>query len=334
MNLYRELRADPEPIVILGCWTTALAYKTLLITALLRVPVFIWADHPHPRQRNYLFARFRSWYIRSLARRVEGFLACGKPTVAHLESLGIAPDKITNFPYWVDLPGHWSLPRRCREELSNEPLQLLATGRQIPVKAFEVAIEAVAVANEKAGRTIVTLDVFGDGPAPERLVELTRSLKIEDLVTFSGWPSNEEVMRRLSNSDALVVPSRFEPYGVVVLEALASGRAVLSSDQVVAALDRDDGKGAIFFHPSGDSETLAEQIKLLADNRDVLAKSSAAARANAEQWPPARAAAILLPVLEQARQRRRQNAGERFPDYETMVNRSGQSHPIRHDSSL
>lgn len=325
LSLYRQLRADPEAIVILGGWSSALAHKTLLMTSFLRVPVLIWADHPHPRKRNYAFEQLRKIYLRWLGRRVQGFLACGKPTVAYLESLGIVSDKITNFPYWIDLPRQWSPPKRCSEVLSHQPLHLLAAGRHIPVKAFEVAIEAVALANEKAGRTIAILDVFGDGPAPEHLVELTRSLNLEGLVTFSGWPSNEEVLRRLRNADALVVPSRFEPYGVVVLEALATGRPVLASDQVVAALDRDDGKGAIFFHPAGDPEPLALQIKSLAENRSLLAASSAAARANAEEWPLARAAAILQPVLDRANQHRTGRNPDQLPaGYNGIGNRSVQ----------
>jgi glycosyltransferase involved in cell wall biosynthesis len=321
-TLFRELNADAQPIVILGGWSGAFAWITLLITRVLRVPVFIWADHPHPRKRP---ARLRRWYLRLLNHQVSGLLACGQPTMDHVASLGFERSKITNFPYWVRLPEDWRLPPGGENNQSEQPIRLLTVGRLVSVKAFDVAIKAVAMANEGAGNEIATLEVIGEGVERQRLEDLTTTLGAHGAIRFSGWVSNDEVCHRLRNSDALIVPSRFEPYGVVVLEALASGRPVLSSDQVVAALDRDDGKGAIFFHPAGDAATLADQIKFLAGNRDVLARSAAAARSNAEQWPPARAAAILLPLLEQAyRRRRRQNAGELAPDYEVIDSRSAQ----------
>jgi len=310
-TLYRELRSDPEAIVILGGWSSAIAHKTLLITQLLRLPVFIWTDHPHPRKRGRVFDRLRKIYLRFLAKRVSGFLACGTPTVSHLEGLGIASAKITNFPYWVNIPKDWSLPERWKENQNSKPLHLTAIGRHVPVKAFEVAIEALGLANQKAGHRVATLEVIGDGPEREHLEALARSLDLADLVEFPGWLSNEATRKRLRDADALVVPSKFEPYGVVVLEALASGRPVLASDRVVAARDRDDGFGAILFHPAGDAEFLAQQIKLLAGDQNILRMASEAARAIAEQWPLTRAAAILKPFFDHAIQDRKQGtAGE------------------------
>jgi len=320
-TLYRELRSDPRPVVILGSWSSAIAHKTLLITQLLRIPVFIWTDHPHPRQRHWAFDRGRRNYLRILGRRAAGFLACGKPTAEHLESLGIAPEKITNFPYWVSVPARWSLPKGCEED-REQPLRLVAVGRQVPVKAFEVAIEAVALANQSAGRQLATLELIGDGPERQNLEALVKSMSLTHATKFSGWIENEQVWERLRDADALIVPSRFEPFGVVVLEALANGRPVLASDQVVAALDRDDGTGAIFFHPAGDPKRLSEQIKILAGNRGALETASMAARAIAEQWHPARAATILESVLDRVNQNRlERNSGEVLAGYDGIATR-------------
>lgn len=322
-TLYRELRSDPQAIVILGGWSSVFAHQTLLITRLLRVPVFIWTDHPHPRERNWAFDRARKGYLRNLSRCVAGFLACGKPTAQHLESLGIAPEKITNFPYWVAVPPVWSPPKRCEENQDEQPLRLIAIGRQVPVKAFQVAIEAVALANKKASQRLATLELVGDGPEREKLEALVKSMKIADAVKFSGWLENDQVSKRLSDSDALMITSKFDAYGVVVLEALANGRPVLASDRVMAALDRDDGKGAILFHPAGDPEPLAQQIMNLAENRSLLEASSAAARANGEEWPLTRAAAILQPILDRANQDARpRSSGEMLAVYDGLPNRS------------
>src|SRR5437868_9886241 len=191
-KLFLALRADREAVVILGGWSSGIAYKTLLITTFLRVPVFIWADHPHPRKRNGLFARLRRFYLRLIARWLAtGILACGNPTVEHLIDLGIAREKIINFPYWVELPDSWSPPATCRIESRNsESLRLLAVGRHVREKAFDVAIKALASINEKAGEKLAELVVVGDGPERQFLEDLAASLKCGSAIRFTGRLSN------------------------------------------------------------------------------------------------------------------------------------------------
>ncbi|HYT50157.1 MAG TPA: glycosyltransferase [Pyrinomonadaceae bacterium] len=303
-KLFGALRTDREAVVILGGWSSPLAYKTLLITTLLRVPTLIWADHPRPRQRTSAFEALRRTYLRLLSRRAICFLACGTPTVEHLAALGISRNKIFNFPYWVDVPTEWSPPSRVSDEDSAAgPLRLLAVGRLAPEKGFDNAIEALALANANASRAVAELLIIGDGPECERLEHLVNSLDVRSSVAFTGRLENATVFEHLRNSDALVVPSEFEPYGVVVLEALAHGRPVLASDKVIAAIDRDDSSGAIRFHSVGDADQLAEQIKQLAHDPVALRNASQAARAIAEAWKPHRAAEILQGILNDRLQR-------------------------------
>jgi glycosyltransferase involved in cell wall biosynthesis len=319
-RLFRELKMDHAAIVILGGWSSRIAYQTILISKFLGAPLFVWADHPHPRQRSWPIEYPRRLYLRMLASIVDGFLACGQPTVNHLEKrLGI-PNKITNFPYWIDIPEEWSLPAHCTND--QQAVRLIAIGRHVPVKAFEVAIEAIHLSNQAAGRCIATLDLVGDGPERARLEALSESLGTEVSATFRGWRNNEEVWELVKSADALVIPSRFEPYGVVVLEALASGRPVLASNQVVGAVDKDDGSGAIRFHEVGDSKQLAQQISLLANRPDVLLKSAQAARAIALNWPLELAAEILQTAIDKAIHPKSSRGRQRLQALDEMVGNS------------
>jgi glycosyltransferase involved in cell wall biosynthesis len=300
-KLLKDLRSDAAAVVILCGWSSRMTNNTLMLTSLLRVPVFIWADHPHPRERSILVNLARKSFLCLLARKAKGFLACGKPTVEHLVSLGIERSKITNFPYWIDLPNEWTIPERCWDEAaSKSPLRLVAIGRFVSLKQFEVAIEAVALANKRAGYQLAELVLAGDGQERANLETLTRSSGCETSVSFPGWLEPGEVHEELIRSDALVVTSSFEPYGVVVLEAMAAGRPVLASQGVMAAQDRDEGTGAVLLHPFGDVECLANQIVSLAIDRELLARGALAARATAEKWPSSRAAAIIGRLVNQA----------------------------------
>jgi glycosyltransferase involved in cell wall biosynthesis len=297
-KLFRELRADREAIVILGGWSSPMTTRTLLFTSCLRIPVFIWADHPHPRRRSWIVERVRMLYLRFVSLIVKGFLACGRPTAEHLETLGIHPQRITNFPYWVDVPDAWSLPDRCTS-YNGEPLRLLAVGRHVPVKQFEVAIQAMARVNQ-GGKLHAALMLAGEGPERAKLETLATSLGCKEAVCFAGWLNNTDVFRELERADALVLTSKFDAYGVVVLEAMAQGRAVLASEGVVAARDRCEGD-AVFLHPTGDADVLASQIRALADDRELLRRASLSARATAEEWPVEKAAIILKDQLSTTR---------------------------------
>ena len=301
-KLFKELKGDPEAVVILGGWSSPMTNKALTICTLLRIPVFVWADHPHPRKRSWFAANSRKLYLWFIARITTGFLACGGPTVEHLVSLGIERKNVTNFPYWVELPQEWSVPKRCLDEAAAQrPLRLLAIGRHVAVKQFGVAIEAVALANKNAGRELAELVMAGDGPERASLEAFSKASDCETNVSFRGWLEIDEVYNELREADALVLTSKFDAFGAVVLEAMAAGRPVLASEGVVAALDRDEGNGAVLLHPIGDVKCLAEQIASLASDRETLERASIFARATAEKWPPERAAAIVADILNRTR---------------------------------
>jgi glycosyltransferase involved in cell wall biosynthesis len=302
-RLWRALKEKREAAVILGGWSSPMTNKTLLMAAVLRVPVFIWADHPHPSKRGALWSVLRRSYLRLLSRTlVRGFLACGEMTRAHLAELGIAKEKIFNFPYWVHVPSDWSLPRRCLNQANQpQPFRLLAVGRHVSGKSFNVAIRAIKLANERVGFPIAKLTIVGDGPERANLEELASSLNLSDSVCFTGWLENSEVQKEIARSDALVMPSEFEGYGVTVREALAQGRPVLCSNQVIAALDEHIEANAILLHSVGDAEALANHVLLLASEADLLRRASEEARRLAEQWHPARALAILRQAVRDQR---------------------------------
>jgi glycosyltransferase involved in cell wall biosynthesis len=276
--------------------------RTLLMTSALRIPVFIWADHPHPRQRSLMSRSLRATYLRLLSRAlVQGFLVCGNATGEYLAALGIPRQKIHNFPYWVEVPEKWSLPARClSREPRRRPLRVLAIGRHVAGKNFDVAIRAIKLANERARSDATELVVVGDGPERINLERLVASLALDRSVSFKGWLENDRVQSELEGCDALVIPSEFEGYGVAAREALAQGRPVLCSNGVVAALDQAIKSNAILLHPVGDVKQLASHLLLLANEAELLRKACEEARKLAEEWPPVRAISILQQALPRA----------------------------------
>jgi len=107
-----------------------------------------------------------------------------------------------------------------RSSVRSDKLELIFVGGLVPYKACDLALRGAAslLQTNRARFTIV-----GDGPEQAGLEQLTRSLGIENGVTFCGSLSHDEVLRCLGAADALVFPSVHEFGGGVVFEALAMG---------------------------------------------------------------------------------------------------------------
>lgn len=115
-----------------------------------------------------------------------------------------------------------------------------------------------------AGDDQVSLVIGGDGPKRREIERRVDSLNIAQQVTFLGLLSRQEVLEALQASDAFVLSSRFETFGVVVVEALATGLPVIATrcggpEDIVGA---DDG----CLVPVDDVDAMAAAMRKIADD--------------------------------------------------------------------
>ena len=149
--------------------------------------------------------------------------------------------------------------------------ELIFVGGLIPCKACDLALLAAAPLLRS---DMARFTVLGDGPERGRLEQLARSLGIEKEVSFCGWVSHEEALRRLRSADVMVFPSVRDFGAGVVFEALATGAVPVVADF--------GGPGDIVNSEVGykvpltnESEFVAQMEKILtelAHNRDRLGR--------------------------------------------------------------
>ena len=107
------------------------------------------------------------------------------------------------------------------------PVRLVAVGRLIPGKGFDVLLEALALV--RAEGHDVTLKLAGTGPLEGELLRLRERLGVRDAVRFLGALDREGVAEILTRSDVFVSASRIETFGVAIAEALCAGLPVVAT---------------------------------------------------------------------------------------------------------
>ncbi|WP_025155542.1 glycosyltransferase family 4 protein [Leifsonia aquatica] len=137
---------------------------------------------------------------------------------------------------------------------TSRPL-VLSIGNRMPHKNTEMLIRAVAaIASERRPRLAITGQV--DGPDPLR--RLAADLGVEADVDLVGWVSPDQLQHLFRSAAILAFPTRFEGFGLPLLEAMSRGRAVVCSDLPV--LHEVAGDAAVYLPPTDTSawaDTLA-----------------------------------------------------------------------------
>ena len=215
-------------------------------------------------------ARFRAikhrilWMLVKV--RVDGIFAVSKLAVSQLERFGVQSKKIFPFGYFVPAINR---PSAIVSRNDSEVLRLIFVGTINSTKGIDLAVNAIDAFN-RSGQKVI-LDVYGPGDVGR--LELPKSgVSFKGLIEFGNSQSV------IAGYDCLILPSRYDGWGVTVNEALLAGVPVICSRQVGASvLVEKWGCGAVFDHNIKGS--FVKVISELCDERVTLLKEW---RVNAE----------------------------------------------------
>ncbi len=157
--------------------------------------------------------------------------------------------------------------RRCGRSRSGGratgPPQLLYLGRLEYEKGVHDAIAALPRIRRTHPGT--TLTIAGDGTQYDWLVEQARKHKVLKAVTFVGRVDHEGLLQLLHSADAAVLPSHYEPFGIVALEAAAAGTPLVTSNVGGLGEAVINGQTGMSFPPR-DIAALAAAVRTVLDD--------------------------------------------------------------------
>ncbi|MCH2164554.1 MAG: glycosyltransferase [Marinovum sp.] len=176
--------------------------------------------------------------------------------------------------------------------------KLLFVGRLAAVKGVAVLLEALKPLIQD--HPDVHLSLIGDGPERNGLEEQARALGLQDHVTFLGYRNQAEVADALAEHDLFVLPSFAEGVPVVLMEAMAAGRPVLTSRIAGVPELVDDGVSGLLVPPGNVDALGAALLELLKDYDLEIMGSAGRAKVVAE-FDVAREAEKLAGHIEAVR---------------------------------
>ncbi|MFC1570894.1 glycosyltransferase, partial [Candidatus Omnitrophota bacterium] len=135
--------------------------------------------------------------------------------------------EIDVIPLGMTAPVFSSVPR---SDLSMQEyaFYVVSVGRMAKVKGFDILLKTIKLMKTRGSE--IHLLLIGDGPERKNLEDLSELLGITDQVHFKGWVQGEEKFQYLAASDAYVMSSIHEGFGVVLLEAMAAGLPLIATN--------------------------------------------------------------------------------------------------------
>jgi glycosyltransferase involved in cell wall biosynthesis len=251
-----------------GVWRRRLRRTPLILTA--------HSDAGRGTRMSQLYARA---VARSTLARADRVVALTQTERSHLARLGVPDERIVVIPNGVDL-----------DEFSAEhplktlgaPFVVLYLGRLYPEqKGIATLLEAFASMSRSPAPE---LRLVGEDWGGLALVDAAVRLhSLGASVVTTGVLARDAVLRELARADVLVLPSTFEPFGIVLLEAMASGLPVVASNVGGIPEIVRDGETGFLVPPRRPSE-LAAALERLRSDPSLGRRMGAAGRRRVEEF--------------------------------------------------
>src|SRR6267142_2283850 len=240
-------------------------------------------------------------------------------------SLGLPGDRVTLTPYSVD--NDWWIQKSAEIDrasvrtgwgASSADIVILFCAKLQPWKRPFDLLRAFANAKLSNGLLVFA----GEGPLRPQLESEAATLGISSRVRFLGFVNQSQLPVVYTSADLMVLPSDYEPFAVVVNEAMCCGCPVVASDHVGAARDLVAPVAPQFIFPCGDVDALAAVLKDALSDRARLQSIARAVVTHIQTWSPERNITATVDAIRIAVPRFRRATGEEYVPSQEVTEKS------------
>jgi glycosyltransferase involved in cell wall biosynthesis len=213
--------------VVNGIWAEPAFAAAAVVLGMASVRFAIYAEAPDGRvSRSFLRRRLRDVFGGWVARRAAALLAVSHFASDYYERVGFVPERIYPFGYFREL-------RASGAVIAGRTLNIVFVGQFIHRKGVDILLQAITPVLKD--HPCLRLGLVGTGPDRESIETGIKAAGIADQVELEGVLPSAQMRDRLGRAHLLVLPSRWDGWGMVVNEALCAGLPVIVSDRCGAS---------------------------------------------------------------------------------------------------
>jgi glycosyltransferase involved in cell wall biosynthesis len=249
------------------------------------VPWVHWSESSRPVWRSYISWPVKRWYARLVNRSALGAFAQGDMATRDFVRWGVRREKIAHLFYAVRGISSGTQPDPVTSDFAADRTAFVFVGSFCQRKACDVLIDAFARLGPKLSRTALVF--VGDGPQAARYRRQADAIGLHDHVLFRGVVPVNAVGAVLAACDVLVLPSRFDGWGVVVNEAASAGLALIATEKVGSAYHLIEPGLNGFQVQAGSAASLTAAMRRYAHDAELAAVHGARSRLLFGRFTPA-----------------------------------------------
>lgn len=223
--------------------TEMLAY---ILVKLLKTPYCIEIDGGRIKKESKISHTLKKWLLKGAI----AYFSPAKSADDVFIHYGVDKSKLVRYPFTSisenNIINQNDLLKKL-EARKNEPLIFLYVGRIIPEKGVDILVKAYNKFCFSSGEE-TKLIIVGNSPNKFYFDEIIES--INDSTEIKDFVSSKELMQIYDEADVFIFPSLFDPWGLVINEAMARGLVILSSDKVVSSVELiEETRNGFLFNP-------------------------------------------------------------------------------------
>ncbi len=265
LNIKNAFVQSPELLIATASWDwNSLCFIFHGVKNPLEMPRYKWGIY---------LKHFYNWKVFSALNKADLILACAdEESIDELikESKGRLRKNITQFATRVDTDIYFPVDREIARSILEIPIDLkliVNIGRINKVKGWDFLLESFQKYLEKSNSKAI-FKFIGDGEDRTNLQDFINVLSLQDAVQITGFLEPSQVALYINASDLCVVGSYFEGWSISILEALACGKPIVSTDVSGARQLILDGKNG-FVSLSRNPVHFAELMSLALEIKDA-----------------------------------------------------------------
>lgn len=284
--------------IVGGLWASTVQEAVLATLFASGARYFIYSEAPDPRD---IVPPIKRKILMVLGKRVlngaSGILPISHFAMEYFKSYGIGDSKFYPFGYFRSQQSGF---RKKVQRRRNKSVNILFVGQLGQRKGIDILLSAMQPLF--AAKNHLQLKLIGSGELETQYQDWVRERNLSSRVTFEGVIDSKLVIRRISEADMLVLPSRWDGWGIVVNEALMAGVPVIVSNMCGAADIVNDGRNGFIFN-SEDIQELRTKLNRFVTDRAVRARMKEEARKTGSLLGAEAAARYLVDVLSPDKER-------------------------------